>query len=70
MGLLVDGHWQEQEYDTRNTGGCFLRQESTFRNWVTPDGRPGPNGEGVAACKGNRYGLAPYGNDRSKKCAS
>src|SRR5580700_5721364 len=36
-------------------------------------GRPassGPNGDVAAACSGSRNGLAPYGNDRSKKCAS
>ena len=32
MGLLVDGHWQDQWYDTKSTGGAFKRQESKFRN--------------------------------------
>jgi len=36
MGLLVDGHWQDQWYDTKSSGGAFQRQESKFRDWLTP----------------------------------
>ena len=36
MGLLVDGHWQDQWYDTKSSGGAFKRQESKFRDWLTP----------------------------------
>jgi putative glutathione S-transferase len=36
MGLLVDGRWQDQWYDTEASGGRFLREESAYRNWVTP----------------------------------
>ena len=32
MGLLVDGVWQDAWYDTAQTGGRFVRQESQFRN--------------------------------------
>ncbi len=42
MGLLVDGQWRDQGYDTAKTGGRFERSASAFRNWVTADGRPGP----------------------------
>lgn len=38
MGLLVDGQWVDQWYDTEATGGKFERRESSFRNWVTSDG--------------------------------
>lgn len=38
MGLLIDGVWQEQNIDTRKTGGRFVRTESQFRDWVTADG--------------------------------
>src|SRR5262245_34771501 len=38
MGLLVDGVWQDQWYDTRATGGRFVRRESQFRDCVTGDG--------------------------------
>lgn len=38
MGLLVDGQWVDQWYDTESTGGKFQRHESSFRHWVTDDG--------------------------------
>ncbi len=57
MGLLVDGHWQDQWYDTEKNDGEFVRKESSFRNWVTPDGLPGPTGEGGFAAASGRYHL-------------
>ena len=44
MGLLIDGVWHDRWYDTASTGGRFQRQESAFRNWITPDGAAGPSG--------------------------
>jgi len=38
MGLLVDGQWQDEWYDTTSTGGEFVRQDSQFRHWI---GEPG-----------------------------
>ncbi|MEX0387342.1 glutathione S-transferase family protein [Spiribacter onubensis] len=38
MGLLVDGVWHDQWYDTESTGGRFERPETVFRNWIDPDG--------------------------------
>lgn len=38
MGLLVDGIWTDQWYDTEATGGRFERQDSRFRDWVRADG--------------------------------
>ena len=55
MGLLVDGVWFDQWYDTKSTGGRFVRQASTFRNWVTPDGAPGPTGAGGFKAEPGRY---------------
>ncbi len=46
MGLLVDGEWHDQWYDTKSTGGKFKRQESSFRNWISPDGSAGHTGKG------------------------
>ena len=40
MGLLVNGEWHDDWYDTKSSGGRFVRGESAFRNWVTPDGAP------------------------------
>ena len=41
MGELIDGIWHDQWYDTRRTGGHFIRPASQFRNWVTADGAGG-----------------------------
>jgi putative glutathione S-transferase len=57
MGLLVDGKWQDQWYDTKSTGGRFVRQQSAFRNWVTRDGSPGPSGVGGFKAEPGRYHL-------------
>jgi glutathionyl-hydroquinone reductase len=57
MGLLVDGVWQDQWYDTGKSGGRFERQASHFRNWVTPDGGPGPSGTGGFKAARGRYHL-------------
>ena len=57
MGLLVDGQWTDQWYDTKSTNGRFVRSEAQFRNWITPDGSPGPSGEGGFAAEPGRYHL-------------
>jgi putative glutathione S-transferase len=57
VGLLVDGKWQGRWYDTRSTGGQFVRRPSQFRNWVTADGRPGPTGSGGFPAEAGRYHL-------------
>jgi putative glutathione S-transferase len=57
MGLLVDGEWHDTWYDTKKTGGAFKRSTSAYRNWITPDGAPGPSGDGGFAAKAGRYHL-------------
>jgi putative glutathione S-transferase len=57
MGLLVEGIWKNEWYDTKASGGRFVRAESPFRRWVTPDGRAGPTGEGGFAAERGRYHL-------------
>ena len=57
MGLLVDGKWQDVWYDTESSGGTFNRESARFRHWVTPDGAPGPEGEGGFAAEPGRYHL-------------
>ena len=41
MGLLVDGEWHDQWYDTDSTEGRFVRSEAAFRTRVTADGSSG-----------------------------
>lgn len=57
MGLLVDGTWHDVWYDTESTGGRFERSAARFRNWITPDGKPGPSGTGGFAAETGRYHL-------------
>jgi putative glutathione S-transferase len=57
MGQLIDGKWHDTWYDTGKTGGRFVRSTASFRNWVTPDGAPGPSGEGGFAAESGRYHL-------------
>ena len=57
MGLLVEGVWQDERYDSDSTKGRFVRQPTRFRNWVTPDGSPGPTGQGGFAAEPGRYHL-------------
>lgn len=57
MGLLVEGEWRDQWYETEKSAGEFKREESHFRNWVTADGAPGPSGSGGFAAEPGRYHL-------------
>lgn len=57
MGLLVNGAWRDRWYDTKTSGGRFVRQSSQFRHWITPDGSPGPTGEGGFKAERGRYHL-------------
>lgn len=57
--MLVDGKWTEdwQPVQATDAKGGFVRQVSGFRNWVTPDGAPGPTGAGGFAAEAGRYHL-------------
>ena len=55
MGQLVDGVWHDVWYDTGKSGGAFERSTSSFRNWITADGSPGPSGTGGFKAESGRY---------------
>jgi putative glutathione S-transferase len=57
--MLVDGKWTEdwQPVQATDAKGGFVRQISSFRNWVTPDGAPGPTGQGGFKAEAGRYHL-------------
>jgi len=57
MGLLQDGKWVDQWYDTKSSGGRFVRKAPQFRNWITPDGAAGPSGHDGFKAQADRYHL-------------
>jgi glutathionyl-hydroquinone reductase len=57
--MLVKGVWQEnwQPVQAQDEQGRFIRQTSSFRHWITPDGAPGPSGTGGFKAEKGRYRL-------------
>lgn len=57
--MLVNGRWTEdwQPVQAKDAKGGFVRQTSSFRNWVTPDGSAGPTGEAGFKAEEGRYHL-------------
>ena len=57
--MLIDGKWTSewQPVQAKDNDGRFVRQISSFRNWITPDGRPGPTGEAGFEAEAGRYHL-------------
>ncbi|MCM5552839.1 glutathione S-transferase family protein [Pleomorphomonas sp. NRK KF1] len=57
--MLVDGKWTAEWKPVEKTDekGGFVRQTSSFRNWVTPDGVAGPTGEAGFGAEPGRYHL-------------
>ncbi|MFO8025971.1 glutathione S-transferase family protein [Thiohalophilus sp.] len=57
MSLMINGQLHEDWLDAETENGEFVRQDSQFRHWVTPDGSPGPSGEGGFRAEPGRYHL-------------
>lgn len=57
MGQLVDGVWHDVWYDTKKSGGAFVRSTAKFRNWITADGAAGPTGASGFKAESGRYHL-------------
>ncbi|MEH6649864.1 MAG: glutathione S-transferase family protein [Motiliproteus sp.] len=57
MGLLVDGQWHNDWYDTKSTNGRFERKAPSFRHWITHDGSAGPTGDSGFKAEAGRYHL-------------
>ena len=57
--MLVDGKWTAEWHpvQAKDEKGGFVRQTSSFRNWVTPDGSAAPTGAGGYAAEAGRYHL-------------
>lgn len=57
MKTLIDGQWVDRSAEDQRPDGAFRRADSRFRNWITPDGAPGPSGEGGFPAESGRYHL-------------
>lgn len=57
MGSLVNGKWVRGEVGAASASGHFVREDSSFRSWVTADGSPGPTGRGGFRAEPGRYHL-------------
>lgn len=57
MGELIEGRWNAVPFKAGDRDGTYRRKDSTFRHWITADGRPGPSGEGGFAAEPGRYHL-------------
>lgn len=60
--MLVNGTWTKdwQPVQKADGKGRFVRQISSFRNWITPDGSAGPTGAGGFAAEAGATGsLSP-----------
>lgn len=57
--MLIEGKWQGRWHPVQkqDDAGRFVRQVSTFRSWVTADGRPGPEGQTAVAAEAGRFRL-------------
>jgi putative glutathione S-transferase len=57
MGFLIDGEWHDKWRDTEAKDGSFVRPDAKLRNWITPNGEPGPTGDGGFQAEAGRYHL-------------
>jgi glutathionyl-hydroquinone reductase len=57
MGILRDGQWITRAEYADAQDGRFRREDTKYRNWITPDGAPGPSGEGGFPAESGRYHL-------------
>lgn len=57
MGMLIEGQWVEQSLEALSKNGEFVRESAQLRDWITPDGAPGPGGEQALVARGGRFHL-------------
>ncbi len=57
--MLVNGTWTTDWHlvQAKDDQGRFVRQVSSFRNWITANGRPGPTWTGGFRAEAGRYRL-------------
>jgi glutathionyl-hydroquinone reductase len=54
MGYLAEGRWVSTDQRPK---GQFIRRDSQFRHWITPDGAAGPSGTAGFKAEAGRYHL-------------
>ncbi|TVQ48966.1 MAG: glutathione S-transferase family protein [Gammaproteobacteria bacterium] len=57
MGLLKNGEWHTDWYDTDASGGEFQREDAGFRDWVVAPGAAAPPGHEAWPAASGRYHL-------------
>ncbi|MFN3880607.1 MAG: glutathione S-transferase family protein [Nitrincola lacisaponensis] len=57
MGLLKQGQWFDEWYDTESNDGEFIRTDAQFRHWITTNGAAGPSGDSGFNAESGRYHL-------------
>ena len=57
MGRMIDGVWHAAKVTDDSADGSFQRKESRFRDWITADGAPGPDGQPARPAAIGRYHL-------------
>lgn len=57
MSLMQNGKLMNEWLESETENGEFVRQDSQFRNWVTPDGSTGPSGSAGFEAAPGRYHL-------------
>ena len=57
--MLVNGKWTADwtPVQAKDEKGRFVRQTSSFRNWITSDGKARPTGDGGCRAEAGRYHL-------------
>ena len=57
MGDMQHGVWRAEAPAPNDATGHFVRAPTSFHNWITPDGAPGPTGVGGFKAEAGRYHL-------------
>lgn len=57
MGKMIDGVWHAGKVTADSKDGSFQRQDAGFRDWITADGAPGPDGQAGRPAAAGRYHL-------------
>jgi glutathionyl-hydroquinone reductase len=57
MGFMLNGKWNNDDQIPSDARGHFIRADSRFRHWITPDGSAGPSGDKGFQAESGRYHL-------------